>query len=203
MSKDTVEPLIEAEEWDKARKVILRQLKDDPDNHWLLTRLSTTYYEQRDYRKALEYAKAARLVVPDCPLVLWDYAGALDMLGRKREARRVYGTLLKRGAREIVEPDEDADECWEGPEWTIALLTDCIFRGAGCLPEARKELAANLYRGCLRMIEEGRGGIYSREDVLHRLQQLGSPGGEPVKNKLEECTPPASNFLYAALALAG
>jgi tetratricopeptide (TPR) repeat protein len=197
MSKDTVEPLIEAEQWDKAREVILRELEDDPDNHWLLTRLSTTYYEQHDYQTALEYARKARSVVPTCPLALWDYAGALEMLGRKSEARRIYGTLLKRGAKQIMEPDEYADTCWQGKEWTIALLTDCVFRGAGCLPDTRKELAANLYRGCLRMIEEGRGGIYTSKDVNDRLRKL-QPNSVGIVSM-----EPVNEFLYAALALAG
>ena len=59
----------------------LRQrLKAEPHHHWLLTRLSSEYYEKRQYALALKYAEKAFTEVPSCPLVLWDYAGALQML---------------------------------------------------------------------------------------------------------------------------
>ena len=49
----TIESLIERERWADARKRIERELKSDPDNHWLLTQLGVTLYEERRYRDAL------------------------------------------------------------------------------------------------------------------------------------------------------
>ena len=40
---------------------------------------------ESDYQEALRWVEKAREIAPDCPLVLWDYAGTLDMLGRERE----------------------------------------------------------------------------------------------------------------------
>src|SRR5215469_7498410 len=55
-----IERLIDAEEWPAARRAIRADLKSDPENHWLLTRLGLTYYEEKDYGRALECASAGR-----------------------------------------------------------------------------------------------------------------------------------------------
>src|SRR5207253_1294861 len=120
---DRVEALFKEERWTDARQFLQEELRAEPDNHWLLTRLSTTYYEQGDYKEALHWVEKALALAPDCPLVLWDYAGALDMLGREREAIGIYRSLLQRGAERIAD-----DECGEGIEWATSLLTDCVYR---------------------------------------------------------------------------
>ena len=76
-----IERLIEAEDWPAARRAIRAELRSDPENHWLLTRLGLTYYEEKDYKQALEWSRRAVGEAPNCPLVLWDYAGTLQMLG--------------------------------------------------------------------------------------------------------------------------
>ncbi len=76
-----IEKYIEEEKWVKARIEILKELKHHKDDHWLIIRLSTTYYEEQKYQKAFELAGRALKLAPNCPLVLWDYACTLDMLG--------------------------------------------------------------------------------------------------------------------------
>lgn len=68
-----------------------------------------TYYEEFKYEKALEYDSQALSLAPNCPLALWGYAGSLDMLGREREALKIYQRLVKRGAESITH-----GECGEG-----------------------------------------------------------------------------------------
>jgi len=75
-----------------------RRLKAEPHHHWLLTRLSSVYYEQRRYVLALKYAEKAFAEAPSCPLVLWDYAGVLQMLGRHDESLDLYARIVTRGA---------------------------------------------------------------------------------------------------------
>ena len=58
MSKE-IELFIHSERWPEARTLILKQLESEPRNHWLITRLSLTYYEQRNYETALNYSKLA------------------------------------------------------------------------------------------------------------------------------------------------
>lgn len=92
-------------------------------DHWLLSRVGTTYYEEMNYSKALQYSLKAVKISPNCPLVLWDYAGALDMQGREGEAIKIWKSLIKRGIESIA-----YDECGEGLTWARSLVNDCYYR---------------------------------------------------------------------------
>jgi hypothetical protein len=174
--KDAVEALIEAGEWEKARELIRKQLKRSPDDHWLLTRLSTTYYEQGRYAEALEYVDKAHALAPTCPLVLWDYAGTLDMLGRKEEAIKVYLSLMARGVAGIAN-----DECGEGYEWAAGLLADCVFRVGTCLEDlgATKSAAISYAAYIAMSMTNDIPSIYTQEIAMKRLRNL--PRGEGVE----------------------
>jgi tetratricopeptide (TPR) repeat protein len=177
-----IESLIAAEQWQKAQKAIQKQLANAPDNHWLWSRLSCVQYEQCDYQGALDAAHRALAIIPDCPLALWDQANALDMLGRTKEAGRVYSRLLRRGFQQIKEPDEDAEECWEGEQWTWALVVDCIFRIADCLAKTgAPEEAVVLYQSFLFFLRHGVQGIYTIEDGMAELKKL-----MPDKEKIDK-----------------
>jgi predicted Zn-dependent protease len=52
--------LFDREDWSGARRLILPELKKTPDSHWLLDRLSVTYYEQRKYAEALRIIRKAQ-----------------------------------------------------------------------------------------------------------------------------------------------
>jgi tetratricopeptide (TPR) repeat protein len=119
----TIEQLIHDERWVQARRAILRELKTKPDDHWLLTRLSLTHYEQRHYSEALKYVEKAKEIMPTCPLVLWDYAGALQMLGRHVEAIDVYNEITAKGIKKLAHGD-----CGEGLAWARGLIADSYFR---------------------------------------------------------------------------
>jgi len=167
---ELVEELIEEGRWVDARRTIEVLLPAHPDDHWLLTRLSTTYYEMGDYDKALEFAEQALKIAPNCPLALWDRAGALDMLGREEEALRAYAVLLGRGLESIAE-----DECGEGEEWATGLIADCIYR-AGCVLEdlGNKAKAAQFYHRFLCILDLGVRSIYDREEAAAKLRALTS-----------------------------
>ena len=121
----TIERLIATEDWSSARRAIERALTTSPDDHWLLTRLGLTCYEQRRYKRALQYAERGLALSPACPLVLWDYAGTLQMLGRHDEAIAVYRRLIRRGARRIA-----LGRCGEGLAKARGLVADCHLRMA-------------------------------------------------------------------------
>lgn len=97
MSKE-IEKRIESENWRGARKLIRAALREEPNNHWLVTRLGLTYHEERKYKKALVYEERALALATHCPLVLWDYAGTLDMLGQTKPAINIYQKLASIGA---------------------------------------------------------------------------------------------------------
>src|SRR4051812_15417685 len=89
-----IDDLFRKGEWAKARRRLERERVKDPDNHWLLTQLGVTYYEQGQYADALPLFLASLKIVPDCPLTLWNLAGTLDALGKPADAVRIYTWLL-------------------------------------------------------------------------------------------------------------
>ncbi len=168
-----IEALIKREDWKAARRVIETQLDKEPDDHWLWSRLSAVKYELRDYRAVLEAAEKALEIVSDCPLALWSKAGAVELLGRADEALKLYSQLFRRGREQLKNPDADANECWEGPDWTSGVMADCIFRIAGCLAKTgRRDNAVEMYRHFLGLRDLETLSIYSREDALEKLNKL-------------------------------
>ena len=171
--ENRIEALIADGEWESAQRAVEKGLAKEPDDHWLWSRLAAVKYERRHYQDALDAAEKALDIVPDCPLALWSFASALDMLGKTKEAGKVYIQLLRRGLEELKEPDEDANECWEGADWTRSLVVDCIFRIAGCLAKmGQRDEAVEWYGRFLNLLHFGMQGVYSREDAMARLKKL-------------------------------
>jgi tetratricopeptide (TPR) repeat protein len=161
---DIIWGLMKEDKWEEARLLLNKLLEDEPDSHWLLSRISLTYYEERNYEKALEYVVQALELAPRCPMVLWDYAGTLDMLGYYEDAVQVYRKLIHRGVKRIAH-----GECGEGIRKTRSLINDCRYRLA-CIysdidefPLARKyvqEYISHRNRSC--------NSIYSLRDAKKR-----------------------------------
>jgi len=167
MSK-AIERAIETEDWPRAGTLIRSALKCEPDNHWLLTRLGLTYYERRQYERALLYSEKAFALAPQCPLVLWDYAGCLDMLDRTQEALSMYRWLVRRGVERLAH-----GECGEGIAWARGLVADCYYRIAHChrvLGDRTRAVAS--YRQHLALRGPGCRSIYSIAEVRKELQSL-------------------------------
>ena len=93
---------IKHNDWSGARLLIESELELEAEHHWFLSRLALTYYEQHEYARALEIEERARALAPDCPLGLWGYAGALDTLGREREAIDIYDEIIERGVHALA-----------------------------------------------------------------------------------------------------
>ena len=81
--------------WEAARKLLEAERKKKPEDHWVLTQLGVTFYEEKRYRDALELFKKSLAIVNDCPLTLWNLAGALDALGNHSQAKEIYIWLLQ------------------------------------------------------------------------------------------------------------
>jgi hypothetical protein len=62
---------------------------------------------------------------PACPLVLWDYAGALQMVGRHSEALELYARILTRDISDLA-----SAECGEGRAWARGLVADAHYRAS-------------------------------------------------------------------------
>ena len=167
MSK-VIESAIRAEDWIAARTLIRTALKSEPHNHWLITRLGLTYYEQRQYKRAIRCAEKALSLAPSCPLVLWDYAGDLDMLERTNEAIRIYRRLINRGVERIA-----VERCGEGKAWARGLIADCHFRLAACLmAKGQFEKAGEALDQHLALRGRTCRSIYVLQDVRKLLRDL-------------------------------
>ncbi len=156
-SPAAIERAIRQERWSIARHHIQIAMRSRPKDHWLLTRLSTTYYEQRAYRRALGYCLQAYTLAPHCPLVLWDLACALQMSGDTRKAKEVFRRLIRHGVNRI-----SAGDCSEGRSWARGLIADCWYRLARCERDAGRSTKAMVcIRRHLRLRGRGCHSIYS------------------------------------------
>jgi tetratricopeptide (TPR) repeat protein len=165
--KGKIDDLFQRAQWEEARRILERQRVEDPHDHWVLTQLGVTFYEQRRYEEALQLFLESQQIVPDCPLTLWNLAGTLDALGNYANALRVYTWLL------LNQKSPDDDPCWESKEWADALKTDCVYRVGVCfhhLGEKRK--AERWYRQYLDFLSNGIEGSYSIDDVKRQMRDL-------------------------------
>ena len=129
----TIDGLVQRGRWAQARKLLERELERDPENHWLLTQLGVTFYEEQRYDEALVLFAAALEIVPDCPLTLWNIAGSLDALGKSARAVPIYTWILRSGKT----PDDDP--CWESKAWTDSLKADAVYRLGACFEHMGKK----------------------------------------------------------------
>ena len=155
--QNKINKLFESENWKAARKIIVSELKRDPRDHWLLTRLASTYYEEFDYKKALRCSLRAYNIDPKCPLVLWDLAGSYDMLGNRMKAIEIFRSIIKRGVNSIA-----FGHCGEGLALARGLVADSYYRMGRCyhhLGNIKK--AQSCYRKHLSLRGPGCRSIYS------------------------------------------
>lgn len=165
-----IEAFVEKGQWDRAQMLIRRELTNQPENHWLLTQLSVTLYEQCRYSEALEPLVASLKIVPDCPLTLWNLAGTLDALDKPRSAIPIYSWLLR--------ADPGDDPCWESDAWAESLKTDCVYRLGVCFQRLKRwASAANCFRQYINLLLAGQTGLYSLEEAATRIREINGKGG--------------------------
>jgi tetratricopeptide (TPR) repeat protein len=165
MSRE-IENAVKRDDWTGARRLVRAALRQQPDSHWLVARLALTCYEEFDYKHALTIGQQAYKLAPHCPLVLWDLAGTLDMLGRHREAILLYRRLIRRGAESLAFGD-----CGEGLAWARGLVADCWYRLAHCEQElGHRTLAVRCYHQHLAMRGPGCRSIYPLRNVRKEMR---------------------------------
>ncbi|SRR6266567_3686472 len=165
-----IEDAIDRDDWEKARLLIRRWLHREPNNHWLLTRLGLTYYEQKLYKRALYYELKALQIEPYCPLVVWDFAGTLDMLGRNKEALSIYRWLISWGEERLAH-----GPCGEGIQAARSLIADCYYRIGTILEEqGQRKRALAAFGEHLSRRTRGTRSIYPLSKVKRRYARLSS-----------------------------
>ncbi len=117
-----LDQLWHSDKWPEARECLLKWLNEFPDDHWILAHIAETYYQEKNYPPAVEYAQRAWKLEPRCPLVLWEYSEILRMMKRYNEAESIYRGLIHRGAKRIA-----YGECGEGIRSARRLVNDCYY----------------------------------------------------------------------------
>jgi tetratricopeptide (TPR) repeat protein len=162
-----INDLFRREKWAAARELLESARRKAPEDHWLLTQLGVTFYEERKYKDALKLFLASSKIVPSCPLTLWNLAGALDSLGQHAAAKGIYAWLLE------SETSPNDDPCWESKEWSEALKSDAFYRlGISFQHLGEKRKAEHCFRQYLDLLLAGIDGTYSAEDVMGRIRGL-------------------------------
>lgn len=160
--------LYHEDKYEKARKILFKLLKNEPESHWILSRISSTYYEDRNYQKALVFAERALEIAPDCPMVLWDYAGVLDMLDDTKKAISIWKYLLNCSIEQIA-----FDECGEGIRDAKSLHNNCRFRIGNSYKYLNQKKLANKYLKLhLQNRQRGLPSIYTKKEVLKILESI-------------------------------
>jgi tetratricopeptide (TPR) repeat protein len=176
---ERINDLIMDEQWGKARALIQRELAREPESHWLLNQLAETYYEQRQYKRALRLLLKSLETVPDCPMTLWHLAGTLDALGDHTIALRIFTWILE------AKTTAQEDPCWESAEWTDALKTDCVYRIGVCFKHLhRKPKAEESFRRYVDLLLAGAEASYSIEEAMREIRRLGGTKRGGVEGKL-------------------
>lgn len=163
-----IEKLIDQKQWGKARKLIQEELPAAPTDHWLWMMLSLTYYEQKEYGKAMECSKRGVEYAPDCPLALWHYAGSLFMSGREDSALVIWTILLNKDLDEVA-----YEECAEGMDWALQLLNDVHYRiGRYYQWKEQPEKARASFEKYMHNRSHGVGSIYDKAHVEEELARM-------------------------------
>lgn len=145
-------------------------LKERKGSFWLYSRLSSCYYELKDYKKALSYSKKAYKLNPNSPLVLWDYAGALIMLKKEQQAIKLL-TVIQNMDEDLTingftEPDTG---------WMRSIKNDANFLiGKAYYTICEDDLAKEFFFKHLSNRKRGRKSIYPKKLVLKYLKKLDS-----------------------------
>jgi tetratricopeptide (TPR) repeat protein len=163
-----IERSLAAKKWDKARSLLHDELIFAPADHWLWTTLGATYYEEKEYEKALKCCEHAVQLAPSCPLALWDYAGSLYMTGHEDAALAVWTVIRNMDLDTLAHGDHG-----EGMPWALQLVNDAQYRiGRNYQRVGEMRLARECYEKYLHNRKHGVGSIYEVAAVQGHLAEL-------------------------------
>jgi tetratricopeptide (TPR) repeat protein len=162
-----IEKAYDNRQWRRAEIFLKQHLKLTPNHVDSLYLLSSAYYEQSQYDKALKMIKRAYALEPYRPVVLWHYANALTMVGEFRKALAFYRKIMDKGLDRIVR------ESGPGIRWAQSLVNDTRYRmgrAYGKLGERKK--AIQLLKEHIRHRKPGLPSLYTWTDLKESLAEF-------------------------------
>lgn len=159
------------EDYEGAKKLLHKEIKKTPSDHWLYAQLSISYYELFDYKTALEHVEKAINLSPDCPLALDYYATILFANNRTEEALSIWNKLLNLGIDEIAH-----GQCGEGIRFAKSLINDIQYMVGEVYVELNeKDKALNYYKLHLQNRQRGVFSNFTKRQVEKKIKNI-----EPV-----------------------
>lgn len=165
-----IKQLMKQEDWNAARVLLRKSLKQEPDDHQHLSNMAWTYLEQRKYKKALEWNIKAYAIAPNCPSVIWDYACTLDSL--ELSGGLIYSKLAIAMFQRLLKLRYSVKNvCWEKrPKWAVSLKNDCRYRIGLCHLDLDDYVNAVKYlRTYLSCRKKGVSSMYKKKYVENEL----------------------------------
>ncbi len=154
--------------WVSVGKLCNHLLRKFPDNPWTWNHLILSYYERYEYRKSLEISSKALEKFPDDGYILFNHAGALQMLERYDEAAEIFGPLARSSEKRLIAKYQ-ASDLTEARQ----LKNDACYRLGRCYAGLGKnKLAAKWLNQYIEGRKAGMGGIYNLNTVKKVLREL-------------------------------
>lgn len=137
----TVNNFFDNSEWEKAKIYIEKELLEAPNDYWLISTLAITYYELRDYVKALSLSENALSINPKDYLVLDYHACILSVIpGKELVAIKFLKKIVKTDINKMA-----YGPTGEGMKWAKSIINDCRVRLAMVYHSINKVKEAILY----------------------------------------------------------
>ena len=129
--------LFERDKWQEAKILLEKEIDKFPNEYFLLTSLSTVYYNLKSFEDSLSFAERAIELEPNDALVIYDYGCALSALNRNEDAIAQWHRILHMDIEEIAFGDFG-----EGLRWAKSIVNDSRYRIANCALEMGDKVKA-------------------------------------------------------------
>ncbi len=164
----TINNYFATENYSDAKKLLLKKIDKEPNEHWNYAQLSISYYETKEYETALKYSTIALELEPNCPLSLDYHASILFAKNNFEVAEQIWTDLLNKDINILAYGD-----CGEGLKQAKSIKNDirCILSDLYVKID-KKEKAIFLLKEHLNNRQRGIYSNYTKKEVKKELKKL-------------------------------
>lgn len=154
--------------YSEAKKMLLRELKNNKNDLWLNSNFAIVLYELRDYKKALKFSDKVIKKNNRDPLFLNYHAVILKANGKFNLAIQIWESLLNRDVKQMAFID-----CQEGVLWIKSLLNDIRFNLSCTYKDLNNYFLAKKYAlQHLKHRKRGQFSLYKKKEVLKLYNEI-------------------------------